>query len=102
MQSRNTNLSRIVGATAADARKGTLKVKVAKRLIQGANKNAKVTLIPDDVAKESVARKLVDCDYLFLAADSMRARLVFNALVHQYLIPGVQLGSKIRQTLMER
>jgi hypothetical protein len=26
----------------------------------------------------------------------MRARLVFNALVHQYLIPGVQLGSKIR------
>lgn len=36
------------------------------------------------------------CDYLFLAADSMRARLVFNALVHQYLIPGVQLGSKIR------
>jgi hypothetical protein len=26
----------------------------------------------------------------------MRARLVFNAIVHQYLIPGVQLGSKIR------
>lgn len=24
----------------------------------------------------------------------MQARLVFNALVHQYLIPGVQLGSK--------
>jgi hypothetical protein len=92
-----TNLSRIVGAFAADARKGTPKVKVAKRLIRGANKNAKVTLIPDDVAKESVAKKLVDCDYLFLAADSMRARLVFNALVHQYLIPGVQLGSKIRQ-----
>lgn len=94
----STNLSRIVGATATDARKGTPKVKVAKRLIHGANKNARVTLIPDDVAKESVAKKLVDCDYLFLAADSMRARLVFNALVHQYLIPGVQLGSKIRQS----
>ncbi len=26
----------------------------------------------------------------------MRARLVFNAIIHQYLIPGVQLGSKIR------
>jgi hypothetical protein len=26
----------------------------------------------------------------------MRARLVVNALVHQYLIPAVQLGSKIR------
>jgi hypothetical protein len=36
------------------------------------------------------------CDYVFLAADSHRARLLFNALVHQYLIPGVQLGSRIR------
>ena len=26
----------------------------------------------------------------------MRARLVFNAIVHQYLIPGVQLGAKVR------
>ena len=50
----------------------------------------------EDVAKESAAKALTSCDYLFLAADSMRARLVFNALVHQYLIPGVQLGSKIR------
>jgi hypothetical protein len=25
----------------------------------------------------------------------MRARLIFNAVVHQYLIPGVQLGSKV-------
>ncbi len=29
----------------------------------------------------------------------MRARLVFNALVHQYLVPGVQLGSKIRSNV---
>ncbi len=39
--------------------------------------------------------KFVDCDFLFLAADSMRARLVFNALVHQYLIPGAQVGAKV-------
>ncbi len=25
----------------------------------------------------------------------MRARLVFNALVHQYLIPGIQIGAKV-------
>jgi hypothetical protein len=50
----------------------------------------------NDVAKESVARELTACDYIFLAADSMRARLVFNSIVHQYLIPGVQLGAKIR------
>jgi len=50
----------------------------------------------DDVTKESAAKALTSCDYLFLAADSMRARLMFNSVVHQYLIPGVQLGSKIR------
>jgi hypothetical protein len=26
----------------------------------------------------------------------MRARLLFNAMVHQYLIPGVQVGAKVR------
>jgi hypothetical protein len=43
-----------------------------------------------------VAGRFVDCDYLFLAADTMQARLVFNAIVHQYAIPGVQVGAKVR------
>jgi hypothetical protein len=91
-----SNLSRIVGATSADAQEKAPKVEVMKRLILNANEQAQVTTLEDDVAKESVAKTLTSCDYLFLAADSMRARLVFNALVHQYLLPGVQLGSKIR------
>jgi hypothetical protein len=91
-----SNLSRIVGATTSDARGHTPKVEVAKRVILQSNSQAKVQLVKSDVAKESAARELASCDYLFLAADSMRARLVFNAVVHQYLIPGVQLGSKIR------
>lgn len=91
-----SNLSRIVGASPADAVGGLTKVEVARRLILQANEGAKVQIIADDFAKESVAKGLTSCDYLFLAADSMRARLVFNAIVHQYLIPGVQLGSKIR------
>ena len=48
-----------------------------------------------DLSEPHVAGQLKDCDYIFLAADSMRARLVFNALVHQYLIPGVQVGAKV-------
>ena len=91
-----SNLSRIVGASAWDALHREWKVVVAQRLILQSNGLAKIHLIADDVAKESVAKALRLCDYLFLAADSMRARLVFNALVHQYLIPGVQLGSKVR------
>jgi hypothetical protein len=91
-----SNLSRIVGASASDAVDGVAKVEVARRLILQGNPSAHVGLITADVAKESAAKALRYCDYLFLAADSMRARLVFNALVHQYFIPGVQLGSKIR------
>lgn len=65
-------------------------------MIRQANPEGEVTLIQDDFAKQSIVSQLTAVDYLFLAADSMRARLVFNALVNQYLIPGVQLGSKIR------
>lgn len=93
-----SNLSRVVGATEADAISGVPKHVVAKRLILEGNPRASVHAIADDVAKESVARQIVNYDYLFLAADSMRARLVFNAIVHQYLVAGVQLGSKIRST----
>ena len=91
-----SNLSRIVGASQEDAARKTLKVAVAEGVIRDANRNADVEMVADDAAKESVAKRLRSCDYLFLAADSMRARLVVNAVVHQYLLPGVQLGSKVR------
>jgi hypothetical protein len=91
-----SNLSRVVGAEHSDVLKKIPKVEIAKRHIYSFNKKADVTAVFDDFAKESVAKQFVSCDYLFLAADSMRARLVFNAIVHQYLIPGVQIGSKIR------
>ena len=91
-----SNLSRIVGASETDVSNKITKVEVAHRIIIQANSKARIQLIAEDAAKKSVAKELTACDYLFLAADSMRARLVFNAIVHQYLIPGVQLGSKIR------
>lgn len=91
-----SNLSRVVGATESDALDHTPKTDVAKRLILEGNPRASIQPIADDAAKDSVASEIAKCDYLFLAADSMRARLVFNAIVHQYLIGGVQLGSKIR------
>jgi hypothetical protein len=90
-----SNLSRIVGASVADAIGKSTKMIIACKLILEANSHADIEALIDDVAKESIAKILVGCDFLFLAADSMRARLVFNALVHQYLIPGVQMGSKV-------
>lgn len=102
-----SNLSRLIGAHPTDAgggissigrrsRKRPLrKVDLASRVIASANPDAQIVRLYADLQDPAVATQLIGCDYLFLAADSMQARLVFNALVHQYLIPGVQLGAKV-------
>lgn len=107
-----SNLPRLVGGKTSDARpllthrrlgrlgkfferfRG-LKVNVAKRHAREASAT-QMTVVPQSIMEPAAADALRDCDYLFLAADSMQARLVFNALVHQYLIPGVQMGVKVQ------
>ena len=91
-----SNLSRVVGATPLDVEMGLLKTQIGVRHARELASDATLQPIARDVASHSVAHALRDCDFIFLAADSMRARLVVNALAHQYLIPTVQLGTKIR------
>jgi hypothetical protein len=109
-----TNLPRVVGSRWRDAhvwltdprrpallralgeRLATPKVVVARRVAREANPKIQIEALKADVTVNDVAMRLTDCDYLFLAADTMQARLVFNALVHQYLIPGVQVGAKVQ------
>lgn len=108
-----TNLPRVVGSSRRDAlfwltapgrpailrrlgqRLSARKTAIAARVARQANASIVMECVNGDVADEMVARRFVDCDFLFLAADSMRARLVFNALVNQYLIPGAQVGAKV-------
>ena len=92
----DTNLSRVVGATAADVEIGLPKTQIAVRHAREMAISTTIDAISEDVTKDSTAKTLRDCDFIFLAADSMRARLLINALVHQYLIPAVQIGAKIR------
>jgi hypothetical protein len=107
-----SNLPRVVGSRRRDTRPWltqdglpasvrkraeglrTPKVDIAHRVARQANRTVRFVGRKADVTVPAAAGDLVDCDYLFLAADSMQARLVFNALVHQYLIPGVQVGAK--------
>lgn len=93
----STNLSRVVGATRVDVETGQLKTQIALRHAREMAIDTTLTPIAGDVARGSVAQVLRDCDFIFLAADSMRARLVVNALAHQYLVPAVQMGTKIRR-----
>ncbi|MBD2302325.1 ThiF family adenylyltransferase [Nostoc sp. FACHB-190] len=107
-----TNLPRIVGATHWDAMSwltkqpipwlqklgkqlAAHKVHVARRVAKQANSSIRYDAVVGNIVDEAIARLLIDADFLFLAADSMQSRLVFNALVHQYLIPGIQIGAKV-------
>jgi molybdopterin/thiamine biosynthesis adenylyltransferase len=107
-----TNLSRVVGARSWDSggwlrrsrfnklrklgeRRRSLKVQVAARVAREANPMVKFHGSAGNVTELATAQALRDSDFLFLCADTMQSRLVFNALVHQYLIPGVQIGSKV-------
>jgi ThiF family len=108
-----SNLPRVVGSRRWDAwplltadsrprwmrrmgvRLAASKVRIARRVAKHANPHITFTGIRDDVVNEDVAAELLDCDHLFLAADTMQARLLFNAVVHQYLIPGSQVGAKV-------
>lgn len=114
-----TNLSRITGSRRLDAmewftragrprwlqtigrRLARRKIDVAARIAKRANRHCKVTRIDGDVATIDVAAQLTGVDYLFLAADTYRARLVVNAIAFQYGIPGVQLGAKVRTRISD-
>ena len=70
------------------------KVKIARRLFRATNRDGSFEALVADFREDAVARRFIDCDYLFLAADSMQARLLFNAIALQYMIPGAQVGAK--------
>ncbi len=107
-----TNLPRLPGSTLADVHGSPLarwrrmlgarndarplpKVELSRRLASQTGGPTQVESIQAEFQAADVWRRFVTCDYLFLAADSMQARLLFNAIVHQYFIPGVQVGSKV-------
>lgn len=107
-----SNLPRVVDATRLDAMAwltssrskwlqtlgrcfARRKVHVAERVARRANPKIRFDAIVGNVLDEPTARHLIDADFLFLASDSIQSRLVFNSLVHQYLIPGVQVGAKV-------
>ncbi|MBS2028791.1 MAG: ThiF family adenylyltransferase [Deltaproteobacteria bacterium] len=95
----DSNRPRIVGSRPSDVGRnllGRAKVAMARRLARATNPNVRFVGLVANVAHPKVAEQLRNVDALFLAADSMQARHVFNALCHQYLIPGFQVGAKAK------
>lgn len=89
------NLSRIMGATEADARAATKKVDVAARTVAHIDPAITLHAIDGDIADLDAAVSLLDADYLLLATDTATARLVANAIAQTFVIPLVQIGAKV-------
>ena len=105
----STNNPRVVGTRPNDlkpwlrfrllaglfGRRPSFKVAIAERIARDANPEIRYEASESDVTDPRVAEQLFDCDAIFLAADSMQARLVTNAICHQFLIPTWQVGAKV-------
>jgi molybdopterin/thiamine biosynthesis adenylyltransferase len=89
------NLSRIVGATEQDAERSRKKVEVARRLAARIDPTITFEAVDGDIADADVAERLLDCDFVFLATDTITSRLVANAISHSYFVPMVQIGAKV-------
>jgi len=108
-----TNLPRIVGARRVDAlprlsderrpawvrlvagQFRAPKVSVARRVVRQAARRTRITSIMGSVDDSTVTAQLLDCDHIFLAADTAVARHIVNAVAHQYLVPVTQIGAKV-------
>jgi tRNA A37 threonylcarbamoyladenosine dehydratase len=89
------NLSRIVGASVTDARRRRKKVDVARRLCRRIDRSVKFEAIDGDITEAKAAKRLSDCDFIFLCTDTITSRLIANATAQAYLIPMIQIGAKI-------
>lgn len=71
------------------------KVRLARRAAKRANPRIRFSGLAVNVVEPAAAYELIDCDCIFLAADGHLARMLVNAVAHQFLIPAVQLGTRI-------
>src|SRR6266542_1095721 len=89
-----TSLGRTVGTHPTDV--GHAKVLVGERLASGIRPgDVRIRRYRSNVTSSDAALALASCDAIFLAADSMQARHVVNAVCMQYLVPGFQVGAKV-------
>lgn len=88
-----SNLNRVLGSTSSDV--GRPKVEVSAQLACRARADIVVTPVKGSVIRESVARRLLDCDLIFCCTDSHGSRAVINQIVYQYVVPAFDIGVRI-------
>lgn len=88
-----SNLNRLIGATARDVSEKTRKTVIASRLIRGINPNAQVMEI--NTAWQESHRLLRDCDVIFGSVDTYVARRELEITARRYMVPYLDIGMDV-------
>lgn len=88
-----SNLNRLVGATAKDAARRIRKTVVAKRLIKGINPRARIKCVSKKW--QECHELLRGCDVIFGCVDTYRDRHELEIAARRYLIPYIDIGMDV-------
>lgn len=91
-----TNLNRLVGATAKDVKRRTAKTKITYRLIKGINPRAKVTQVPELWQEEPLF--LRECEVVFGCVDTYSARDEIERACRRFHIPYLDIGMDVTKS----
>lgn len=89
----DTNLNRLIGGWFSDIKKATLKVSIAKRVIEKIFPKANVQCIKD--RWQNKPEGLQQCDIVIGCVDSYSERQQLEAECRRYLIPYIDIGMDI-------
>ncbi len=91
----DSNLNRLVGATAGDVRAKRLKVDIARRIVSAVNQQADV--ITHDGPWQERADLFRSCDILVGCVDSFKQRQEAEVLARRFAIPYIDIGMDVHQ-----
>ena len=92
----DSNISRIVGASTADARGERTKVEVAKRYVESLGLDTKVRGLCGRLGHEIGVEELASCDVILSCVDKHSPRALLNRLSYTHLVPVIDMGSAFR------
>ncbi len=90
-----SNLNRLIGATAEDAVQEVRKTSVAARLITGINPLARVERV--DGKWQDVHQLLRGCDIIFGCLDTYKDRYELEITARRYLVPYIDIGMDVHE-----
>jgi molybdopterin/thiamine biosynthesis adenylyltransferase len=91
-----SNLSRLIGAGALDARLRRAKSAIARRLARRLRSGTRVRTLRGSVNDPDVGPQLLGCDVVFGCTDTQWSRTVLNQIAYQYYVPVLDLGVELQ------